>query len=84
MESAHDHLGKVEYCVFLRGNRYLISYGIDGIVFLFDFVEKKSTAYVRLESISIISMALLSHDEDKVVCLESSGKVSVINLYIRT
>jgi WD40 repeat protein len=74
----HNHLGKVEYCDFLRGNRYLISYGIDGIVFLFDFVEKKSIAYVRLES--IISMAL-SPDEDKVVCLESSGKVSVINLY---
>ena len=74
----HNHLGKVEYCDFLRGNRYLISYGMDGIVFLFDFVEKKSIAYVRLES--IISMAL-SPDEDKVVCLESSGEVNVVNLY---
>lgn len=74
----HNHLGKVEYCDFLRGNRYLISYGIDGVVFLFDLVEGKSIAYVRLES--IISMAL-SADEDKAVCLESSGKVSVINLY---
>jgi hypothetical protein len=74
----HNHLGKVEYCDFLRGNRYLISYGIDGVVFLFDLVEGKSIAYVRLES--IISMAL-SADEDKAVCLESSGKMSVINLY---
>jgi WD40 repeat protein len=74
----HNHLGKVEYCDFLRENRYLISYGIDGVVCLFDLVEGKSIAYVRLES--IIDMAL-SPDEDKVVCLESSGKVSVINLY---
>jgi WD40 repeat protein len=74
----HNHLGKVEYCDFLRGNRYLISYGIDDVVFLFDLVEGKSIAYVRLES--IISMAL-SADEDKAVCLESSGKVSVINMY---
>jgi WD40 repeat protein len=74
----HNHFGKVEYFYFLRGNCYLISYGIDGIVFLFDIFEKKSIAYVKLES--IISMAL-SPDEDKVVCLESSGKLSVINLY---
>jgi WD40 repeat protein len=74
----HNHLGKVEYFDFLRGNCYLISYGIDGIVFLFDIFEKKSIAYVKLES--IISMAL-SPDENKVVCVESSGEMNVINLY---
>ena len=72
------HSCKIEYCKFLKGNRYLISYGIDGLVFLFDLVEWKSIAYARQES--IIRMAV-SPDEDKVVCLGSSAQVSIINLH---
>ncbi len=72
-----NHQGKIEYCKFLKGNRYLISYGIDGLVFLFDLVEWKSIAYARQES--NIRMAV-SPDEDKVVCLKSA-EVSIINLH---
>ena len=73
-----NHSCKIEYCKFLKGNRYLISYGIDGLVFLFDLVKWKSIAYARQES--IIRMAV-SPDEDKVVCLGSSAEVSIINLH---
>ncbi|XP_028414763.1 LOW QUALITY PROTEIN: uncharacterized protein LOC114537853 [Dendronephthya gigantea] len=73
-----NHSGKIEYCEFLRGNRYLISYGIDGVVFLFDLLEWKSVAYRRQESIVRIA---ISPDEDKLACLYSSGDVSIIRLY---
>ena len=73
----HNHLGQVQYCKFLCGKRYLISYGIDGLLFLFDLVEWQSIAYLKQES--CISMAI-SPDENKIVCLESSGQVSVIGL----
>ena len=73
-----NHSGRIEFCKFLKGNCYLISYGIDGVVFLFDLVDWKSVAYVRCEN--IISL-VVSPDEDKVVCLQSSGGVRIINLY---
>ena len=73
-----NHSGKIEYCEFLKGNRYLISYGIDGLLFLFDLFEWKSVSYARQES--IIRMAV-SPDEDKVVCLGSSAQFSIINLH---
>jgi hypothetical protein len=73
-----NHSGRIEFCKFLKGNCYLISYGIDGVVFLFDLVDWKSVAYVRCEN--IISL-VVSPDEDNVVCLQSSGGVRVINLY---
>ena len=74
----HNHLGQVQYCKFLRGKRYLISYGIDGLLFLFDLANWQSIAYLKQES--CISMAI-SPDEKKIVCLESSGQVSVIGYF---
>ena len=73
----HNHLGQVQYCKFLCGKRYLISCGIDGLLFLFDLVQRQSIAYLKHES--CISMAI-SPDGNKVVCLESSGQMSVIGL----
>ena len=73
----HNHLGQVQYCKFLYGKRYLISYGIDRLLFLFDLVEWQSVAYLKHES--CISMAI-SPDGNKIVCLESSGQMSVIGL----
>ncbi|KAJ7388176.1 Cilia- and flagella-associated protein 57 [Desmophyllum pertusum] len=35
------HLGRIEFCRFLKVNRYLISYGVDGMVFLWDISESK-------------------------------------------
>jgi WD40 repeat protein len=74
----HNHSGRVEFCKFLKGNRYLMSYGIDGVVFLFDLLVWKSVAYARQESIVNIAV---SPDENKVVCLRSSREVSVVNLH---
>ena len=75
---AHNHQGVIQYCTFLCGTRYLLSYGIDGLVFLFDLVRWKTIAYSRQKS--IISMAV-SPDEEKIICLESSGKVKLIHLH---
>ena len=76
----HKHLGKIECCRLLKRNRYLISCGIDGVVFLFDLSAWKSVAYTVAMQESIVTMSV-SPDEDKVVCLGSSGKVSVVNLH---
>ena len=67
----------MQYCKFLCGKRYLISCGIDGLLFLFDLVEWQSVAYLKHES--CISMAI-SPNGNKIVCLESSGQMSVIGL----
>ena len=75
----HNHSGLVESCNFLKVGRYLISYGIDGVVLLFDLAEWKSVAYARLQE-SIRAIAV-SPDEDKVVCLRSSGEGGLINLH---
>ena len=32
----HQHFGQIQYCKFVGGNRYLISFGIDELMFLFD------------------------------------------------
>ncbi|XP_028407378.1 uncharacterized protein LOC114530010 isoform X2 [Dendronephthya gigantea] len=74
----NNHTGRIEYCKFLRENRYLISYGVDGVVFLFDLSVWKSIAYVSQES--IISMAM-SPDEDKIVSLGSSGEIRMVKLF---
>ena len=75
------HLGRIEFCQFLKGTRYLISYGVDGAFFLWDLCEWKAVAFARIaqgrENILSISV---SPDEDKVVCLTSSGELSVIKL----
>jgi len=73
------HLGKVEFCQFLRGNRYLISYGIDGTMFLWDLSEWKAVAFAKIAQglESIVSMAL-SAEGDKVVCVTSFGRLNII------
>ena len=75
------HLGKIEFCKFLKVNRYLISYAVDGMVFLWDIIESKATGFARIASglENIVSMAV-SPAEDRVICCLSSDRVSVINL----
>ena len=71
------HLGQIQYCKFLGGKRYLLSYGIDELMFLFDLVEQQPIAHFRHDS--CIRMAI-SPNEDKIVCLESPDKMTVITL----
>ena len=75
------HLGKIEFCQFLEGNRYLISYGVDGTVFLWDLMEWRPVAFAKVveERESIVSL-YVSHEKDEVVCLTSVGRLIVINL----
>ena len=75
------HLGRIESCQFLKGSRYLISYGVDGTVFLWDVNGWKAIAYARVAQgrESIVGMAV-SPEEDKVVCFTSFGRLSMIKL----
>ncbi|KAL9974421.1 hypothetical protein ACROYT_G011449 [Oculina patagonica] len=75
------HLGRIEFCRFLKVNRYLISYGVDGMVFLWDLTESKAVGFARVTQgrDSILTMAV-SPEEDKAVCFTSSGRVCVIKL----
>ena len=77
----HGHLGRIDFCKFLRVNRYLISYGIDGMVFLWDMSGFKAVRFAKAAQgeESILSMAV-SREEDEAVCFNSSGRVSVIRL----
>ena len=63
-------------------NRYLITYAIDGMVFLWDVTESKAIGFVRIAQgqEKITSMAV-SPGEDRVVCFLSSNRVCVIHLY---
>ncbi|KAJ7381542.1 hypothetical protein OS493_040564, partial [Desmophyllum pertusum] len=76
------HFGRIEFCRFLKVNRYLISYGVDGIVFLWDIRESKAAGFATITqgNESIVSMAV-SPEEDKVVCFTSSGRVCTIKLW---
>ena len=73
------HLGKVEFCQFLRGNRYLISYGVDGTVFLWDLSEWRVASFAKIVQgrESIVSMAV-SPKGDRVVCVTSFGRLNSI------
>ena len=73
------HKGKVEFCQFLKGNRYLISYGVDGIMFLWDLSEWKAVAFAKIAQglESIVSIAL-SAEGDKIVCVTSSGRLNIL------
>jgi len=75
------HLGRIEFCRFLKINRYLISYGIDGMIFLWDIGESKAVAYTRIAEgkENIVSMAV-SPEEDRIVCFMTSGRVHMIKL----
>ena len=75
------HLGKIEFCRFLKVNRFLISYGVDGIVFLWDITVSKAIGFARItqRGEKIVSMAV-SPEEDRAVCVLSSGRVCEITL----
>ena len=75
------HLGKVEFCRFLKVNRYLISYAIDGMVFLWDVAKSKAIGFVRIThgEEKIVNM-VVSPEEDKAICFSSADRVCVINL----
>ena len=75
------HLGKIEFCRFLKVNRYLISYAIDGMVFLWDVAESKAIGFVRIAhgEEKIVSMAV-SPEEDEAICFSSADRVCVLNL----
>ena len=75
------HLGRIEFCRFLKINRYLISYAVDGLVFLWDMSESKAVGFARITKgqESIVSMAV-SPKEDRAVCFTSSGRMCIIKL----
>ena len=81
MQVLRGHLGRVELCQFLKINRYLISFGVDGMVFLWDLNESKAVGFARVtqDQDSIVTMAV-SPEEDRAVCFTSSGRVCVIKL----
>ena len=73
------HLGEIEFCRFLKGNLFLISYGVDGLVFLWNIMEFKAIGFMKIahaEGEKIVSMAV-SPEEDGAVCFLSSGRVCV-------
>ena len=80
-ELPRAHLGKIEFCRFLKGNRYIISYGIDGAVFLWDLLERRAISFIRspLEG-DHISFMTVSPKENKVVGCTSSGGFFQITL----
>ena len=75
------HLGKIEFCQFVKGSRYLISYGVDGNVFLWDLNRCEAIAFAKLclgrESIRSLCG---SCEEDKFFFLTSSGRLGVLTL----
>ena len=75
------HLGKIEFCKFLKVNRFLISYGVDGMVFLWDITVSKAIGFARMtqRGEKIVCMAV-SPEEDRAVCFLSSGRVCEITL----
>jgi len=75
------HLGRIEFCRFLKANRYLISYGVDGMVFLWEMSELKAVAFARITqgNENIVAMAF-SPKEDLAFCFTSSDRVYEIKL----
>ena len=75
------HLGKIEFCQFVKGSRYLISYGVDGNVFLWDLNRCEAIAFAKLclgrESIRSLCG---SCEKDKFFFLTSSGRLGVLTL----
>ena len=74
------HLGKIEFCKFLKRNRYLISYAVDGMVFLWDISESKAIGFARIaKGREKILCMTVSPDEDRAVCFISPSGVCVLN-----
>ena len=76
------HIGRIEFCKFLRVNRYLISYGVDGMVFLWDLIEATAIGFARITQgqENIVSVAV-SPEEERAVCFTSSARVCVMRLW---
>ena len=81
LELPRAHLGKIQFCQILRGNRYIISYGVDGVVFLWDLNKRSAVSYARIaqgrESIVIMTV---SPEEDMILCFTSFQRFYVIKL----
>ena len=68
-------------CRFLKGNRCLISYGVDGMVFLWNITESKAIEFMRIaHGEEKIDSTAVSPEEDRAVCFLSSGRVCAITL----
>ena len=81
LQIPHCHLGRVDFCQFLKGTRYLMSYGVDGVVLLRDLNDRQTVAYARItQGMESIVRAAVSPEEDKVVCLTSDYRLNVIKL----
>ena len=75
------HLGKIEFCQFLKGNRYIISYGIDGAVLLWDLLERTAISVIRVpQKRENITFMTVSPKEDKVVGCTSFGRFFGVKL----
>ena len=76
------HLGKIEFCRFLKGNRYIISYGIDGAVLLWDLREGTAISFIRMsQERENITFMTVSPKEDKVVGCTSFGRFFSVKLF---
>ena len=75
------HLGKIEFCQFVKGGRYLISYGVDGNVFLWDLDKCEAIASAKLcQGRESIKSLCRSCKADKFFFLTSSGRFGVLIL----
>ena len=76
------HLGKIEFCRFLKGNRYIISYGIDGAVLLWDLREGTAISFIRMpQERENITFMTVSPKEDKAVGCTSFGQFFSVKLF---
>ncbi|XP_068711955.1 uncharacterized protein [Montipora foliosa] len=75
------HLARIVFCKFLKVNRFLITYDINGLVFLWDLARMKAVTFAKItqDQGSIVCL-LISPEEDTAVCLLSSSRVCVIKL----
>ena len=75
------HLGKIEFCQFVKGSRYLISYGVDRNVFLWDLNRCEAIAFAKLcQERESIERLCGSCEADKFFFLTSSGRLGVLTL----
>ena len=73
------HLGKIEFCQFVNGGRYLISYGVDCNVFLWDLNRCEAIAFAKLcQERESIEGLCKSCEGDKFFLLTSSGRLGVL------
>ena len=75
------HLGKIEFCQFVKGGRYLISYGVDCNVFLWDLNRCEAISFAKLcQERESIERLCRSCEADKFFFLTSSGRLGVLTL----